>query len=407
MEKKKGKVNKKKWTQWWHHIFPIIGRYPMHLYSILVYHIKIDKFHEKKKRPYLILYNHQTGFDQFFVGIAFKGPVYYVATEDIFSMGFASKLIKLLVNPIPIMKQTGDLNAVRNCVKVAKEGGTIAMAPEGNRTYSGKTEYINPSVVKLCKMMKLPILLYHIEGGFGVFPRFSDKVRKGKMHSYVSEVIEPEEYLKLSDSELLERIKSGLYVNEGCDTGEYISKNPAEYVERVLYVCPTCGLSEFESKGDIFYCKKCEKKIRYTSRKKLEAVDHQIPFNYLTEWYDYQNKFISDLSYDAVTSDALYTEKAESFEVLVYKKKIKLEKEVLISLYKNQIIVKGKEEKVFSFDDLLAVTVLGKNKLNLYLKDHVYQYKGDSHFNAVKYVNMYYKYKNVQKGDEHGEFLGI
>ena len=45
-------------------------------------------------RAYLILMNHQTAFDQFFVGMAFKGPVYYVASEDLFSNGWISSLLR-------------------------------------------------------------------------------------------------------------------------------------------------------------------------------------------------------------------------------------------------------------------------------------------------------------------------
>ena len=110
-------------------------------------------------------------FDQFFAGMSFKGPIYYMATEDIFSLGWVSDIIRFLVNPIPIKKQTGDLQATMTCLRVAREGGTIALAPEGNRTYSGRTEYMNPAIAGLAKKMNLPIALYRIEGGYGAQPR--------------------------------------------------------------------------------------------------------------------------------------------------------------------------------------------------------------------------------------------
>ena len=120
-------------------------------YSAHKYGIKVEKFKEQNGRQYLILFNHQTAFDQFFVGEAFKGPIYYLATEDIFSKGWVSSLIRYLVAPIPIKKQTSDIRAIKNCLKVAKEGGTIALAPEGNRTYSGKTEFMLPTIAFLAK----------------------------------------------------------------------------------------------------------------------------------------------------------------------------------------------------------------------------------------------------------------
>ena len=92
------------------------------VYSRRKYHIKVEKFAEQGKRQYLSLFNHQTAHDQFFVGMAFRGPLYYVASEDIFTLGFASRLIKYLVAPIPIKKQASDARAVINCMKVAKEG---------------------------------------------------------------------------------------------------------------------------------------------------------------------------------------------------------------------------------------------------------------------------------------------
>jgi len=158
------------------------------------YHAKIEKFKEQGKRPYLVLLNHQTAFDQFFVGTAFKGAVYYVATEDLLSKGWVSKVINYLVAPIPIKKQTTDMRAVMTCAKVAKEGGTIALAPEGNRTYCGRTLEFKKSVVKLAKLTKLPLAFFKIEGGYGVQPRWSDTIRKGKMRAYVAKVIEYDDY---------------------------------------------------------------------------------------------------------------------------------------------------------------------------------------------------------------------
>ena len=137
----------------------------------------MERFREEGKRPYLIVMNHQTGFDQFFVGMTFRQPVYYVATEDIFSLGWVSNLIRWLVAPIPIKKQTTDIQAVKNCIKVAREGGTIAIAPEGNRTFHGRTVYMNPSIASMAKKLGLPIrlsirrsrLLVQLINGFTTF----------------------------------------------------------------------------------------------------------------------------------------------------------------------------------------------------------------------------------------------
>ena len=66
-----------------------------------------------------------------------------------------------------------------------------------------------------------------------------------------------------------------------------------------------------------------------------------------------------------------------------------------------------KEELEFPFSEVTAVSVLGKNKVNIYHDKRVYQLKGSEHFNALKYVNIYYRYKNISRGETDVKFLGL
>ena len=378
-------------------------------YSAHRYGIKIEKFKEQNGRQYLILFNHQTAFDQFFVGAAFEGPIYYLASEDIFSKGWVSSLIRYLVAPIPIKKQTSDIRAIKNCLRVAKEGGTIALAPEGNRTYSGKTEFMLPTIAFLAKKIGLPIALFRIEGGYGVHPRWSDVVRKGSMRAYVSQVIEPEEYQKMSTDELFAVIKEGLYVNEANAEHEFFHDKRAEYLERAVYVCPDCGLSSFESNGNEIECLNCHKKISYETTTELKGVGFDFPFHFVNDWYEYQQDFIRKLDLSLYIRTPMYREKASLSEVIVYKDKIRLREEAEICLYGDRIVIdEGKENELcFPFASTPAVTVLGKNKLNIYSDQKIYQLKGNKRFNALKYVNIFHHFKNTEKGEPYGEFLGL
>lgn len=399
MSKKKNK----KWLRFRHRVVRNLAYAVLYPYSRLVYGIKIEKFRQQNGRQFLVLLNHQTPFDQFFVGMAFKGPVYYMATEDIFSLGIVSKLINYLVAPIPIKKQTTDIRAVLNCMRVAQEGGTICIAPEGNRTYSGRTEYMNPAIVMLVKKLSLPLALYRLEGGYGVQPRWSDAVRRGKMRGYVSRVIEPEEYKNMSDTELLALIKDGLYVNEAADTGEYRHKKAAEYLERCIYVCPHCGLSSFRSDKKLITCEHCGLQAEYLCNKQLKSKSASFSFRYVADWYDYQKDYINGLDVTAFTADPLYSENVSIYEVELYKRKHLLTKNAQISLYGDRICIDG---TCYPFDSLSHITVLGKNKLNIYSDGKVYQLKGSKRFNALKYVHFFYRYNNI-KGAKDDKFLGL
>lgn len=399
----------KKWIKPRHRVITELARVVLAPYTRLKFGVKVERFKAQGDRQYLVLYNHQTSFDQFFVGMAFRKPVYYLASEDIFSLGWLSKLLRYAVEPIPIKKQTTDVSAIRNCVRVAKEGGTIAIAPEGNRTYSGRTEYMNPSIVSLAKILKLPIALFRIEDGYGVQPRWSDSVRKGKMRAYISRVIEPEEYAQMTTDELFGQIRDGLDVREDRVTGTFKSDRQAEYLERAIYVCPECGLSAFESQGDVTACKGCGRKVRYLPTKELQGVGWDCPFHFVADWYQYQADFVNGLDTAAMTDKPLYRERAQLSEVILYKKKQLLRSEVQLALYGDRIVVDEgtAEELLLPFDEVSAAVVLGRNKLNIYHQDHVYQFKGDKHFNALKYVHLCFRYKNISKGEYDGKFLGL
>lgn len=394
----------KKWIRIQHRtLIPFLRELVRPVFCSL-YHVKVERFSRENGRQYLVLANHQTGFDQFFPSFAFRQHLYYVASEDIFSMGWLSKLIVWLAAPIPIKKQVTDIRAVKNCIKVAREGGSIAIFPEGNRTFSGETSYINPAISGLARKLGLPIAFFKIEGGYGIQPRWSDVRRKGKMRAYVSCVLEPEEYRSLSNEELYQRICRELYQNEANSEGTFIHKKSAEYIERVLYVCPHCGITHFESSGDTFRCTSCGRSARYLPSKEISG-DFQFPF--MLDWYNYQKEYINRLDSLALTEKPIIRDSCDLYLVDLYSKKKKLAENVQLALYGDRIEMCGSFCKAFPFGEVETVTILGKNKLDIYYEDMVYQIQSGKRFNALKYLNLYHRYKNLTTEARDGSFLGL
>ena len=91
------------------------------------------------------------------------------------------------------------------------------------------------------------------------------------------------------------------------------------------------------------------------------------------------------------------------------KNKIPLRDEAKFSLYGDRIVADEGTEKEWTipFLEILAVSVLGRNKLNIYHGTKVYQVSGSKRFNALKYVNIWYRWKNISEGNENGKFLGL
>ncbi len=410
-EKKSKKQKKpKKWVRRRHKVVRDLANLVIYPFSRIKYGLHVEKIKNSRKKQYLLLYNHQTPMDQFFVGMTVREPVYYLATEDIFSNGLLSKLLKFLVAPIPIKKQSLDVRAVLNCLKVAKEGGSIAIAPEGNRTYSGRTCYIAPSIASLARKLQIPIAFVRIEGGFGVQPRFSDRVRKGRVNVFVSKILDVAEVAQMDDAALYETIVRELSVDEANDKNTYRSKHAAEYVERAAYVCPDCGFSTFYSQKDLVTCEKCKKSVRYLQTTALEGVGFDFPFRYYADWYDYQNAFVNKTDTELLKDSPLFTDTVKIYAVGAEKKTL-VEKNVMISLFGDRIETNGeKTTPVWDFSTLKGAVVAGRNKLNLYDGAEVWQIRGDKRFNALKYVNFYFRRQNqlnAGKEKRDDEFLGL
>ena len=407
MSDKSKKNKKKKWIRFRHKITRHSLGIFFRAYSRIKYGARIKPFKGEGKRQYLVLFNHQTAFDQFFVALSFRQHLYFMASEDIFSKGFLSSALRYLVAPIPIKKQTTDVRAILNCMKVAKEGGSISLAPEGNRTYSGKTEYMSPSIASLARKLALPIALYHIKGGYGVQPRWADNVRRGRIDCYVSRVIEPEDYLSLTDDELYALIQDGLYINEANAEHKYRSRKSAEHLERVFYYCPKCGFTSFETRGDLIECQTCHGQARYLPSTELQGVGQDFPYRFVNDWYEDQNNYINSVDVTSLTESPVWVDESSYFEVIPYQKKKTIAENCRVELFGDRITVSsGGYTDVFPFEECMAVTVLGRNKINIYHGDKIYQLKGGKSLNAVKFVHFYNRFKNISKGDSNG-FLGL
>jgi len=153
-------------------------------------------------------------------------------------------------------------------------------------------------------------------------------------------------------------------------------------------------------------CKKCGISAKYGSDLRLTSNSTEFTYSTVKEWYKAQTEYVNSLDPYALTEHPVCTDKAMLFEVIPYKRKIPMG-EVSLALYGDKITATGNNGLTFSFNDVSAIAVLGRNKLNIYVYDKIFQLKSHKRFNAVKYMNLYYRYSNVKNGERDGSYLGI
>lgn len=358
------------------------------------YGYKAENYKLDRKQNYLIICNHSCSLDPFMLGKSFFRPIYFVASDDLLKNGFISKIMKHTVAPIPIRKGTMDISSIRNCISIAKEGGTIGIFPEGNRTYSGEISYLGINLVKFIRKLDLPLIIYHIDGGYGLDPRWGKKSRRGKgSRGYVQRLLSKEELCSLKDEELLKIINTNLS-QEISPSLRFKSKEKAEYLERVLFVCPKChALETLVSEKNAIKCKCCSLEATYEEDLSFSSNDPSFKFKKVSEWMNYQKEYLKDLAIEE-NKVLLGDEKVTLISCLEGKEK---EVELVGKLQMNSksFIIKGEKELQFFFKDIKQVENQGKHKLLFYIGKDYYEFKGGERFSSYKYYLMFNRINNT------------
>ena len=358
------------------------------------YGYKAENYKLDRKQNYLIICNHSCSLDPFMLGKSFFRPIYFVASDDLLKNGFISKIMKHTVAPIPIRKGTMDISSIRNCISIAKEGGTIGIFPEGNRTYSGEISYLGINLVKFIRKLDFPLIIYHIDGGYGLDPRWGKKSRRGKgSRGYVQRLLSKEELCSLKDEELLKIINTNLS-QEISPSLRFKSKEKAEYLERVLFVCPKChALETLVSEKNAIKCKCCSLEATYEEDLSFSSNDPSFKFKKVSQWMNYQKEYLKDLAIEE-NKVLLGDEKVTLISCLEGKEK---EVELVGKLQMNSksFIIKGEKELQFFFKDIKQVENQGKHKLLFYIGKDYYEFKGGERFSSYKYYLMFNRINNT------------
>ena len=360
-----------------------------------------DNYKAKKGEKIVILSNHVTDYDPMFVRYCTNRFCYTLGTDNILSSRIGRFWLPRL-GIISKRKGTADIDSLKKMLYIASKGGSLSIFPEGNRAYAEFQYYIADNFASLMYKLKATIILFNIVGGFGNYPRFSKKRRKGILTSKIKRVIPYEEYKDMPVEELNEIIKKELGFFKEEKTHNYKSHKKAEYLEREFFVCPKCGkISTLYSKGNHLYCMNCGLDVKYTEDLALESKDESFKFTKLVDWYNYQKEFVKDMK---INDEIIFKDKDVTLSLVnPYILKKELAKGDLV-LTKDTLSV-GRY-KIAIKDILIATPVSGRKLVFTIDKDN-YEIKGNVRFNALKYVLMFNKLDTRMKLEKVDEYYNL
>jgi 1-acyl-sn-glycerol-3-phosphate acyltransferase len=282
--------------------------------------------------------------------------MYFVASEHVLRLGPASRLLKVFFNPITRIKGRTDAQAVMEILRRLKNGSSVCIFAEGNRSFSGVTGPIIPSTGKLVRVSGAALITYRLRGGYLATPRWAARMRKGPLWGAPVGVYLPGELKTMSPDQINALIQRDIF-EDAYQTMENLSPRPvyrsrtlAENLETALYLCPHClSIGRLSSRDDRLFCD-CGMDWRYDEQGILHTKtqgDRQNlpnlpdiptlppkPFTTVRDWWFWQQETIKALAdegdlYVSDENQALYEVQPGKGSALLEKGRLSLGREGL------------------------------------------------------------------------------
>ena len=241
--------------------------------------------------PCLIICNHVTDWDPLMLALCFpEKQYYYVASEHIFRLGFISRLINRLLEPIPRRKASMGTDTVMSCLRHLRSGHSVCIFAEGDASWDGLSHEIFASTGKLARNSGASLITCRLEGAYLSRPRWSKKVYKGRVRCHPVAVYSPEQLKAMTPAAITAQINSDIFENAWERQKElktvYKNDGIADGIEQALYMCPKCrGIGTVSGKGRIVSCT-CGFLTGFNALGSFEPPE---PFENVYEWDKWQS----------------------------------------------------------------------------------------------------------------------
>lgn len=131
--------------------------------------------------PLLLLSNHQSVLDPFFIQTFCPRPCHAMAKSTQFAApGFAALMTRL--QGFPVRRFQVDPHAVRIALRRLEQGECVHIYVEGERTWDGSLQEARPGTIRLALRAGVPILPVVVDGAFDAWPRWARTPRSAPVH---------------------------------------------------------------------------------------------------------------------------------------------------------------------------------------------------------------------------------
>ncbi|MDR3311213.1 MAG: 1-acyl-sn-glycerol-3-phosphate acyltransferase [Oscillospiraceae bacterium] len=255
--------------------------------------VKIEKTGmDGVKPPYLLLCNHNAFIDFMVMTAAiFPHRANYVVAIDGFLI---NEWLLRSVGCIGTRKFAKMPGLVKNMLIAAKQGDVVVLFPEARYSLCGTQSELPPSVGKLAKLMKIPVVSLVMHGHHIDSPFWNPRSRKAKgLRAELKLLLTEEQTQTMRPEKISDLITETLTYDEFAWQREnkirVAGKKRASGLHKVLYQCPNCGAEyHMDSGGAEIWCGECGKRWEMDEYGVLAAKSGATEFSHIPDWYEWE-----------------------------------------------------------------------------------------------------------------------
>ena len=331
---------------------------------------------------YFLLCNHNLELDPVLLGLAAGQQVYFVASEHIMRKGFGTWFLMRYFHPIIHTKGATGLQTTVSILKALKAGDSVAMYPEGNRSFNGLTGAIFPAGGKLARRSGASLVTYRIEGGYLTQPRWSLSLRKGKLRGKLVHIYSPDELKGMTDAEVNAAIERDLfedaYATQKREPVAFHGHDLAEGLETTLFACPVCGeIGKLHSHGGRIECA-CGFGADYDEYGMLHGTDGTD--RTVTEWDRWQRQHLAERMGQDVP---LFADQVTVLEIEGHE--IRATHTGTLTAYRDRFTF---GDRTLTRREIEGAAIFSRNVLTVHAGCQ-YEIRGAEDFSALKYLYLY------------------
>ena len=261
----------------------------------------------KPQQPAIVLCNHGSFIDFIYAAaLLHKYKPHFIVARLYFYHKYLGWLLKSL-GAFPKSMFTADIENVKNCLTVLRNGEILAMMPEARLSTVGRFEDIQESTYSFIKKSGVSIYTIKINGDYLADPKWGKGFRRGAVvEAELDLLFTAEQVNNLSLDEIKQGVEQRLTYDELAWLQErphirYRSKRMAEGLENILTICPLCGRRHTITTQKNEVC--CQQCGHLTSIDNRYAFTDGFRFQNFADWYDWQK----DLLKQDILADEHYT----------------------------------------------------------------------------------------------------